>query len=79
MEKQFKYKLRVIFTFTMVIGIVAFCQNYGISFKNNIPWRISEDLKFFRKMTKDSIVVMGRKTFESIGHPLTDRLNIVHR
>ena len=61
----------------MVIGIVAFCQNYGISFENNIPWYISEDLKFFRKMTKNSIVVMGRKTFESIGHPLADRLNIV--
>ena len=61
----------------MVIGIVAFCQNYGISFENNIPWHIPEDLKFFKRMTKDSIVVMGRKTFESIGHPLSNRLHVV--
>lgn len=61
----------------MIVGIVAFCQNQGISFQDNIPWYISEDLKFFKSITSNSIVVMGRKTFESIGHPLVGRLNIV--
>src|SRR5262245_43555511 len=44
---------------------------------NKIPWHIPEDFKWFKKMTTGNIVVMGRKTFESIGKPLPNRTTIV--
>lgn len=57
--------------------IVAVSENLVIGYKNALPWHISEDLKNFKKITTNHSVVMGRKTFESIGKPLKDRRNIV--
>lgn len=57
--------------------IVAHEKNYGIGKNNKIPWRHPEDLKFFRETTLNSVVVMGRLTYESIGQPLKDRIHIV--
>lgn len=57
--------------------IVAVSDNLAIGRNNDLPWHISEDLKFFRKTTSGYPVIMGRKTFLSIGRPLPKRLNIV--
>ena len=51
--------------------------NDCIGYKNSLPWRIKEDLKYFRKVTLNSAVIMGRKTYNSIGKALDNRLNIV--
>lgn len=52
-------------------------QNRVIGNRMKIPWHLSEDYKWFKKMTLGQTVVMGRKTFESIGKPLPNRLTIV--
>ncbi len=57
--------------------IVALSENLVIGKDNKLPWHISEDLKRFKEVTKGHPVIMGRKTFESIGRPLPGRLNIV--
>ena len=57
--------------------IVAMSQNSVIGLKNELPWHIPEDLKNFRKITINHSVIMGRKTYDSIGKPLKDRDNIV--
>lgn len=57
--------------------IVAIADNNAIGRNNELLWHISEDLKFFKRTTMGCPVVMGRKTFESIGRPLPKRLNIV--
>lgn len=57
--------------------IVALAQNSVIGKDGALPWHVSEDLKHFKKMTKGHAVIMGRKTFESIGRPLPSRRNIV--
>ncbi len=57
--------------------IVAFTCQYGIGFQNKIPWYYKEDLQHFKKLTTGNAVIMGRKTYESIGHPLPSRHNIV--
>ena len=58
--------------------IVAFNNNNVIGNDNKIPWYIPEDLKLFQKTTKNNIIVMGRKTFESLPNgPLKNRINIV--
>lgn len=57
--------------------IVAIADNYAIGKDNALLWHISEDLKFFKKTTLGCPVIMGRKTFESIGRPLPKRLNII--
>jgi dihydrofolate reductase len=58
--------------------IVASDKNGVIGNNNTIPWHIPEDLKHFRQLTLNNIVVMGRKTFESLPNgPLKDRINIV--
>jgi len=58
--------------------IVAMTQNGIIGKNNKIPWYLPEDLKYFRELTTNSIVIMGRKTFDSLPHgPLKNRLNIV--
>lgn len=61
----------------MVSIIVAVSENGIIGKDNDLPWKISEDLKRFKKLTKGHPVIMGRKTHESIGRILPDRLNIV--
>src|SRR5258706_4395908 len=58
-------------------AIAAMSKNRVIGNHLKIPWYLSEDFKWFKKMTMGQIVVMGRKTFESIGKPLPDRLTIV--
>lgn len=57
--------------------IVAIADNNAIGKDNALLWHISEDLKFFKRTTSGSPVIMGRKTFESIGRPLPKRTNIV--
>lgn len=57
--------------------IVAVSENDVIGVNNDLPWDIPEDMKFFREKTKGKALIMGRKTFESVGHPLPKRLNIV--
>ncbi|MCO1333384.1 dihydrofolate reductase [Microbulbifer sp. OS29] len=57
--------------------IAAVARNGAIGKDNELPWRISGDLQFFKRTTLAKPVVMGRKTFESIGRPLPGRLNIV--
>ncbi|MBO5815065.1 MAG: dihydrofolate reductase [Bacteroidales bacterium] len=57
--------------------IVAIADNNAIGKDNALLWHISEDLKFFKRTTTGSPVIMGRKTFESIGRPLPKRTNIV--
>lgn len=58
-------------------AIVAIAGNRIIGYKGHIPWRLPEDLKFFRHITWGTTVIMGRKTYDSIGHPLPGRRNIV--
>jgi dihydrofolate reductase len=58
--------------------IIAMSKNNIIGKNEDLPWRIPEDLKHFREITLGNIVVMGRKTFESLkGKPLDGRINIV--
>lgn len=57
--------------------IVAIADNNAIGKDNDLLWHISEDLKFFKRTTMGCPVIMGRKTFESIGRPLPKRLNII--
>jgi len=57
--------------------IVAIGKNREIGKKNKLLWHIPEDLKNFKKITTGKTVIMGRKTFESIGRPLPNRKNIV--
>jgi dihydrofolate reductase len=61
----------------MLSLIVAVAANGVIGRDNQLPWRISEDLRYFKKMTIGKPVVMGRKTYQSIGKPLPGRPNIV--
>jgi len=57
--------------------VAAVARNGVIGREGGLPWRLSSDLKRFRAETTGKVVVMGRKTFESIGRPLPDRHNIV--
>ncbi|MFN7141834.1 MAG: dihydrofolate reductase [Limisphaerales bacterium] len=52
-------------------------ENRVIGRGNQIPWHIPEDFKWFKQMTTGNVVVMGRKTFESIGRPLPNRTTII--
>jgi dihydrofolate reductase len=61
----------------MISLIVAMDQNRLIGKDNDLPWRLPEDLKYFKRITTGHTVVMGRKTFESIGRPLPNRENVV--
>lgn len=57
--------------------IVAVADNGVIGNGNRLPWRLPEDMRWFRRQTTGKPVLMGRKTYESIGRPLPDRTNIV--
>jgi dihydrofolate reductase len=57
--------------------IAALARNRAIGRGNDMPWRLPEDLKRFRRLTMGHAVIMGRKTFESIGSALPGRSNIV--
>lgn len=58
-------------------AIAAMSENRVIGRGNRIPWHLPEDFKWFKKMTTGQVVVMGRRTFESIGKPLPNRDTIV--
>jgi dihydrofolate reductase len=58
-------------------AIAAMSLNRVIGAGNKIPWHLPEDFKWFKKMTTGHVIVMGRKTFESIGKPLPNRETIV--
>jgi dihydrofolate reductase len=57
--------------------IVAVANNGVIGGENTLLWRLSEDLKLFKARTSGHAIIMGRKTFDSIGKPLPNRINIV--
>lgn len=61
----------------MLSLIVAMSQNRVIGKNNQLPWHLSEDLRRFKQITMGHPIVMGRKTFDSIGKPLPGRENIV--
>lgn len=57
--------------------ICAMAENRVIGRNNSLPWHLSEDLKYFKRTTMGSSIIMGRKTWESIGRALPGRTNIV--
>jgi dihydrofolate reductase len=61
----------------MMIAIAAMGLNRAIGHEGRIPWHLPKDMKFFQHMTMGHVVVMGRKTFESLGKPLKGRENVV--
>lgn len=61
----------------IVSFIAAVAENNAIGRNNELPWRLPGDLRFFKKVTLGKPVVMGSKTFVSLGRPLPGRLNIV--
>jgi len=61
----------------MISFIVAMDQNHVIGFENQMPWHLPNDLRFFKEKTTNHTIIMGRKTFESIGRVLPNRKHIV--
>ena len=66
MRKQFNYR-----------AIAAMAENRVIGNQNTIPWHLPEDFKWFKKTTMGQTLLMGRKTFDSIGRPLPGRQTII--
>jgi dihydrofolate reductase len=62
---------------TLLSLVAARARNGVIGCNGHLPWRLPEDLAFFKRTTLGSPVIMGRKTYESIGHPLPGRHNFV--
>ena len=61
----------------IVSHVVAMSNNSVIGVNNDLPWSLKDDLAHFKKYTTGKIIVMGRKTYESIGRPLPNRVNFV--
>ena len=61
----------------MISIIVAVAENGVIGDKNSLLWHIKEDMRFFRQKTTSHPVIMGRKTYDSLGKPLPNRTNVV--
>ena len=62
----------------MIIShLVALSNNFVIGVNNDLPWKLKKDLQHFSAYTQNRAIVMGRKTYESIGRPLPNRKNIV--
>ena len=61
----------------VISHVVALSNNNVIGVNNNLPWNLKTDLAHFKAYTTNKIIVMGRKTFQSIGRPLPNRLNFV--
>lgn len=61
----------------MISLIAAVARNGIIGSNNSLPWRLRDDLRRFKTITSGHTVLMGRKTFESIGRPLPNRTNLV--
>lgn len=57
--------------------VVALSNNNVIGIDNDLPWSLKSDLAHFKEYTSNKIIIMGRKTFESIGRPLPNRINYV--
>lgn len=60
-----------------LIAVAAISKNNVLGKDNVLPWSIPEDMKYFRELTKGKILIMGRKTFESLGGPLKGRYHII--
>ncbi len=58
-------------------GVVAMASDRAIGLRQAIPWRLPEDMKLFRRLTTGHPILMGRRTWESLGRPLPGRQNIV--
>jgi dihydrofolate reductase len=63
--------------YIMISFIVAMDKNRVIGNKNRLPWHLPADLQYFKRVTMGHPVIMGRKTYESIGRPLPGRENII--
>ena len=61
----------------IISHLVAVSNDLVIGVDNNLPWNLKDDLAHFKKYTLNKIIIMGRKTFESIGRPLPNRINYV--
>jgi dihydrofolate reductase len=61
----------------VVWAIVAMAENRVIGKNNQLPWHLPADLKHFKDITTGNAILMGRKTFESIGKPLPNRVNLI--
>ena len=61
----------------MIALIVAYTKNRVIGDKGRIPWRIKGEQRRFRELTTGNVVIMGRKSYEEIGHPLPNRFTVV--
>jgi dihydrofolate reductase len=61
----------------ILCAIAAMAKNRVIGFNNRLPWHYPEDLKYFKEKTKGKILIMGRKTFESLPGALPNRFHIV--
>lgn len=61
----------------ILTAIAAMAKNRVIGKDNQLPWHLPEDLKFFKEKTKGRVMIMGRKTFESLKKPLPNRFHIV--
>ena len=57
--------------------VVALSNNNVIGINNSLPWNLKTDLAHFKNYTSNKIIVMGRKTYESIGRPLPNRINLI--
>jgi len=62
---------------SVISHLVAMAKNRVIGVNNDLPWSLPDDLNHFKRYTLNKPIVMGRKTFESIGKPLPQRINIV--
>lgn len=60
-----------------IVIIAAIDQNNALGKDNKLLWKLSADLKMFKELTTSNIIIMGRKTFDSIGKPLPNRVNMV--
>ena len=61
----------------IISHVVALSKNRVIGVNNDLPWTLKTDLRHFKEYTSNKIIVMGRKTYESIGRPLPNRINLI--
>ena len=61
----------------IISHVVALSNNNVIGVNNSLPWNLKTDLAHFKNYTSNKIIVMGRKTYESIGRPLPNRINLI--
>jgi Dihydrofolate reductase len=61
----------------MIALIAVLAPNYALGYRQQLLWKISEDLQYFKRTTQGHTIIMGRKTYESLGRPLPNRRNII--